>query len=132
VPVTFDHSFHPVEIIRFTGETTDEEYRAYLADTDRIIARAVRIAIVVDARAAESTPKTQRRMQATWMKSNAVLHRERVACMAFLIDSPAIRGVLTAILWLQPLPMPHRVLKKLEEGIEWCREQLGIANQASP
>jgi hypothetical protein len=32
-----------------------------------------------------------------------------------------ITGVLTAVLWIRPFPMPHHVCATPEEGLEWLK-----------
>jgi len=35
-----------------------------------------------------------------------------------------VRGGLTAVLWLAPLPCPHVVVKTLDDAIVWCEQKL--------
>lgn len=35
-----------------------------------------------------------------------------------------MRGGLTAVLWLAPLPCPHIVVKTLDDAIVWCEQKL--------
>ena len=43
---------------------------------------------------------------------------------AFVIDSPIVRGALTAILWIQPLPYEHRIVGTRADANAWLRGQL--------
>lgn len=45
---------------------------------------------------------------------------------AFAIDSPLVRGGLTAIAWLQSLPSPFIVVATLAEAEGWARNQLQL------
>ncbi|MBC7173876.1 MAG: hypothetical protein H5U40_15655, partial [Polyangiaceae bacterium] len=46
---------------------------------------------------------------------------------AFVISSSLVRGALTAILWLAPMPAPHRVVGTVGEGEAWLRGLLGVS-----
>jgi hypothetical protein len=65
-----------------------------------------------------------RRRQADWIRDNAALIKAYSACTAFVIGSPLVRGALTAILWLQPMPSPYTVLATLALAQAWALEQL--------
>lgn len=41
-----------------------------------------------------------------------------------MIDSPIVRGALTAILWLSPLPQPHLVTASMAEAERWTLDKL--------
>ena len=61
------------------------------------------------------------------MKANHDKSAAYCAGYAFVIDSAVVRGILTAILWLAPMPAPHVVVSTVEEGERWLREKLGMA-----
>jgi SpoIIAA-like len=124
---TFDHSQAPVIVIHLHGEMTDDEFRDYLAETLRIMLASDKIVLMVDAREAAGASRAQRRMQADWMKANETVTKAHVVAMVFVVNSAFIRGILTAILWLQPLPIPHQVFKKMPDAMSWAHSALRIA-----
>ena len=63
-------------------------------------------------------------MHAEWMKRHEEMMRGRTAGIAFVIESALVRGGLTAVLWLAPLPCPHVVVKTLDDAIVWCEQKL--------
>jgi len=45
------------------------------------------------------------------------------AYTAMVFDSPALRGILTAILWASTPPYPIKDFKSREEAIAWAQTQ---------
>jgi len=117
----------PLVVVTFEGSVSDQEFERYLARLDTLWGRNVRSAIVLEASRADRSPATQRRMQAEWLKKNDYLLRAHSAGTAFVISSALVRGSLTAILWLQPLPTPYIVVATLAEAERWARRQLQLS-----
>lgn len=129
-----DESSWPIVVFRFHGEPTDEEFEAYLKAMEGLYARNERFTMVFDARGTVNLKAKHRRRQADWLKQHAARIRRLNPGSAFIIDSPFVRGLLTAILWLQPLPAPHKVFSSMDEAVAWCRDRLerGSAVSAPP
>jgi len=121
----------PLIVVTFEGAVEDHEFDRYLARLDTLWQRQTRSVIVLDATHAARTPATQRQKQAEWLKENHALLRAYSAGTAFVIDSPLVRGGLTAILWLQPLPTPHVVVATLAEAERWARARLQLSAQGA-
>lgn len=119
-------------VVTFSGEVTDEQFRAYLSALSALMARGGVRALVYDARLAAPAPASQRRMQAEWMKLNDAAVRRSTAGIAFVVPSALVRGALTAIFWLQPLACPHLVTASFEEAFRWARGKLASAPLAGP
>ena len=73
----------------------------------------------------------QARLQANWMRDNEAQIRQRTLGIAFVISSPAVRGVLKAILALQSMPAPYRVESTAADAEAWLRERLAAAPPSS-
>ncbi len=134
MPIQVDQSYLPAILVSYEGAPTDEEFDAHL-ETLRasLTARDARPRVVItDATLSEPAPATQRRRQAAWMKENAPLLRRLMIGCAFVIPSPVVRGILTAILWVQPLPSPHVVCATLDEALDWTDEKLRASGLALP
>lgn len=123
-----DDSAHPIIVVRFLGTHTDDEFEGYLARMSELLADSRGIhGLVLDATQAKVPTGRQARMQANWMRDNAVGIRERTVGTAFVLSSPALRGVLKAILMMQPIPSPYRVVPTPEEATAWLRQFLAGA-----
>ena len=68
-----------------------------------------------------------RRRQAHWIKQNEELLRRYSLGAALVIQSPIVRGMLKAILWIQPMPQPHAVFFNIEAALAWLRERVAQA-----
>jgi len=122
----------PLYVVRFEGVTTDAQFEAYLDHVLRITRRGEMHAMVYDASQAGWIPPSQRQLQADWMREHDKLNRDLTAGLAFVLPSPLLRGVLTAILWLTPMPCPHTVTRTLDHGVAWCRARLRARGVAQP
>ncbi len=121
-----DDSRFPLVVVRFVGLLTDEDFRAYLERAEAVRSRGPNAAIL-DATHAGYLPARQRRMQAEWMKRHREMLRRNSLGSAFVVPSPLIRGVLTAILWIADMPGPHVVVETYAEAEEWVRAKLDAA-----
>jgi hypothetical protein len=128
-----DVSRHPIVVVTFDGLATDREFEEYLAAmTKLVLDRRQPNVTILDARASGRSPATQRKKQADWLKQHDQLLRRYSLGTAFVITSPLVRGVLTAILWVQPMSTPHTVVATLDEADRWAREKLREAGIAVP
>ena len=125
--ITVDTSRAPLLLVRFDGAVDDDGFRAYLQQLTSWLDRGERYAIVLDARTATPPQAAQRRMQADMMKAEHVRLGKLCVGGAFVIPSPLVRGALTAILWIQPLPWEHTVVADLTTAEAWARNRLGRA-----
>jgi hypothetical protein len=68
------------------------------------------------------------RRQAEWIKDHEALLRQYSLGVAMVMQSPIVRGMLKAILWIQPMPQPYTVCSSVEEGLRWLRERVASAH----
>jgi hypothetical protein len=123
--IRIDESRYPLVLVTYDGIVSDDQFREHLAQMDRMLTsgREPNV-IVVDARKAGVTPPTQRKMQADWQAVNHDAIAERSLGTVFVLDSAPLRGVLTAILWLSPLPNAHAVVATKDEAWTWAEQKL--------
>ena len=114
----------PLLRITYDGAATEEQMRAYIDDYDAVLARRQRYALLLDASRAAVPSPTMRRMKAEFLRDRAGVMGALCVGGAYVITSPAIRGAMSAIFWLQPLPYPHVVVASPAEGERWCRARL--------
>lgn len=126
--ILVDDSRFPLMTVTFTGATSDAQFEVYLTALTRTTHRALRekrrVAFVMDSRKVSTTPPSQRRLMGDWMKKNDEATRATCAGFAFVMESAIQRGLLTAVLWIHPLPAPHLICASLGDAAAWCREQL--------
>lgn len=61
----------------------------------------------------------QRQTQAAWIGKNEEALARDFAAAAIVTDSAIVRGTVTAIFWIRPLPFPTRVVATLEAADAW-------------
>ena len=122
--IEFDDSRFPIVRVTFVGVVTSEEFERYLDSMTKLLLRRQMNVMVLDASRAGLSPPIQRRRQAEWMKEHDAELRRYSKGTAFVITSTLVRGALTAILWLQPMPTPHVVVSTIEEAETWARSKL--------
>jgi hypothetical protein len=130
--IHIDDSGFPIVRVTFTGSVSNEEFDEYLAGMSRMIGRRQPNVTILDARHSARTPAVQRKKQADWIKQHEAELRRYSCGTAFVITSALIRGVLTAILWLQPMPQAHTVVGSLDEAERWARAQLDRRGAGAP
>lgn len=122
-----DDSQMPLVRVTYDGEITDDEFRRHLDEYAALVRRGRRYGAVFDATRAARPSATQRRMMAEFINAReAELSRVCVGG-AFVIDSPLIRGAMTAILWVASMPFPHTVVSSEAEALGWVRGRLAAA-----
>jgi len=122
--ITINDGSAPVYVVRIEGVPTGEQFDAYLRQLTDIVLRPGPRALIFDATTAGPTPAAHRKKQAEWMKRFENETRATTVGTAFVLPSALMRGILTAILWLQPMACPHVIVATLAEGLEWARERL--------
>jgi hypothetical protein len=118
-------SRHPLIVVTFDGLASEREFDDYLAKmTTEVLERKQRSVTILDARTSGRAPASQRKKQAEWLKKHDALLRQYSLGSAFVITSPLVRGVLTAIFWLQPMATAYTVVGSLGEAETWAAARL--------
>lgn len=127
MPIRFDDSNPHNVCITLTGHV---DARDYDENNARLVARMqlahrerVKFGILVDGR--DSTPPgaKERQGMGRFMEDNAALMSATVYGQVIVLSNALQRGVLTAILWIRPFPMPHYVTGSPEDGVAWLEAQ---------
>lgn len=133
MPIHVDASRLPLVVLRFEGAPSDEEFSRYLDEVAREVFALDRPhGMLVDAARLTSMSAKQRRMQADWMAKHDATVRRNSAGNALVITSPLIRGALTAILWIRPMPSEHVVVSTYAEAEHWILAKLRARGLSVP
>jgi hypothetical protein len=125
--IVVDQSQLPLLIVTFVGQVDDDAFRCYLQETKDVLDRKQRYVVIMDASRSGVPPPSQRQMQAVWMEAHAQALARHAVGTVFVISSPLVRGALTAILWLQPLPHPHTVVADVAMAKVWAQTRLQVS-----
>lgn len=127
-----DESRWPLVIATFDGDASDEEHLAWLRERTSQLLRRERHALILDARKCGALPPSQRKIQADWQREHTALAQKYTLGVAFLSASPVMRGILTAVIWLQPIKWPHEVVGTWDQAEQWTLERLRAAGLDAP
>jgi hypothetical protein len=106
----------PLVRVTYVDTVDDARFEAYVAEQAGLLDRKEPYVILFDARASGMPSAKQRQRMAEYMREREAELRRLCKRGVFVISSPLIRGALTAILWLQPLPFPHEVVSSMEDA----------------
>lgn len=127
MPITIDSSDPPLLRIRYDGAFSDGELHAYLTRLDEVVRTAGKKVALIDLRAAVGAPASQRRAQADWIRSHEHRLKRDVLAAAFVTENALIRGVVTAVFWIRPLPLPTTIVADMNSAKAWIEPYLRTA-----
>jgi hypothetical protein len=104
-------------------ELTDDIVAAILRFLEGRLGQGSAYAIVFDLSGSGTPNALQRQLLATHMRTNKGSIERWVRGVAMVAPSPLVRGVLTAIFWLEAPPVPHQVFATAKEAIAWASSQ---------
>jgi hypothetical protein len=99
-------------------DSASMEALAYLEQLWRSTPLGTRSFMITDlSRVEQASPASQRKQAADFMEKNATLQRKATAGGAIVVASALMRGVITAVFWLRPPPMPSVIVPSREEAL---------------
>lgn len=101
-------------------ELTDEAVVSVLRDLEARLARGGSYGLIFDLSQAGTPNAVQRQLLAAHMRKNRPLIERNVRRLAVVAPSSLVRGVLTAIFWIEPPPVPYEVFSTRNEAIRWA------------
>ena len=114
----------PLTYVDFSVANNDREMtehlnrvRALLVEDQRLERKSL---IVLDLRRSRVLTTSQRRITAVWMKDITPLYKRTTLGTAFIVESTLVRGVLHALLWMQPEGTPYAVVRDLDAAVAWA------------
>ncbi len=128
----------PIVVTTFPeARVADEDLREmlhHLADLMRDAeSRRERIFLITDiTQMRQLTPASQRKLTADWMKQTFSLGKVASVGAAHVTPSALLRGIITAVAWIQPPPNPQVCVATLEEAFTRGIATLTAAGQLVP
>lgn len=123
MPYTLDDSDWPRATLTIVDSVTRDEEDAIAQGSSGLSTRGDRYTVIVDLRRASTPTPRFIRVQAAAMRRHERTLADNCAGVAFVIQSPMLRGALRAIFYLQALPCPQVVVKDLDEATTWTQQR---------
>lgn len=128
----YDETRFPLVLVRPRGRATDADLDGLLVALKRPLLRREKYVEIFDATHTDPGTSTQRRRIAEWMRAHANLISTYSVGTVIVVPSALVRGALTAIFWIQPMPCPHAVASTMAEAERWAEEKLRAEGIAMP
>lgn len=124
MPLVIDRKSLPMLRLRYIGDFSDAELAVFLSGLDELLQLPGRKVCVFDLTKATTGTPRQRQIQGAWIAKNEEALARGFAAAAIVTESAIIRGAVTAIFWIRPLPFPTRVVATLEAAEAWLAPHL--------
>lgn len=129
MPAQFNETDWPLLILRQAGVDEVADIASMLSGLTRRLSRG-RCAVVFDTLGTVYPPLSQAqhyaRMEGEWLRANQTLVKRNVVGVAFLVTNPAVRFILTSVLLIASLPVPHTVTGDPTEARDYCLAKLRV------
>ena len=119
MPLYVDRRGLPILRLRYIGRYSDDELLQFLSEIDSVLKLPGRKACMIDLIAAKAGNARQRRLQGDWIHQNEELLARDFSAVAIVTDSAVMRGVVTAVFWIRPLPIPTCVAATTGDAERW-------------
>jgi hypothetical protein len=124
LPLYVERDTLPLLRLRYVGDFSDAELSGFFHELEAILALPTRKVCLFDLRAATPGSAEQRQLQGAWIKRHQQALAKGFAAAAIVTDSALIRGAITAVFWISPLPFPSHVAPSLRAAEEWLAPYL--------
>jgi hypothetical protein len=112
--------------IVFLNLDEGESMAALLDGIEEAMKRGKYVVIIADGTRGmkASIGAVERKAAATFIKTRGDVMKLSVAGLATVSTSTIVRGVITALRWVAPLPVPDGVFATRERAVEWAQQKL--------
>ena len=124
MPLFVERQTLPLLRLTYVDDYSDAELSRFLLEIDGILELPGRKAALIDLTRAKAGSAKQRQMQGAWISSNEKKLERDIVAAAIVTDSAIIRGTVTAVFWIRPLPLPTRVAATVAQAEVWLAPYL--------
>jgi hypothetical protein len=119
MPLVVDSTLLPELRLRYVGEYADEELSRFFSELEAVLRVPGRKVCVIDLTRAKPGSARHRQLQVAWIRKHEAALARDFAAAAIVTDSAIIRGTVTAVFWIRPLPFPTHVAATLASAEVW-------------
>jgi hypothetical protein len=127
---TLDASLWPLLVVKLGRESTEQDLEAYLAEREAYLARAQPHIAIIDTRAVHLPSPRLRQRYTDWLSVHERALRQWTLGTAYVIDSPAVRMMMSVIRHFGKMATPFIVTATLPPSAAWAAERLHEAGFA--
>lgn len=119
MPLHVDRQDLPLLRLTYVGEYSDYELSRFLGEVETVLTLPGRKAGLIDLTRATAGSAKQRQTQGEWIALHEKTLQRDFAAAAIVTDSALIRGTVTAVFWIRPLPLPTHVAATVAKAEAW-------------
>jgi hypothetical protein len=120
MPLHVDRQNLPLLRLEYLGDYTDDELIRFLQEISAVLrTTSGRKTCLIDLRKATAGTARQRKLQAGWIGDNEEALAKDFAAAAIVTSSALIRGTVTAVFWIRPLPLPTNIVATVAQAEAW-------------
>ncbi len=119
-----DLSQWPIVIHRSEGAMGPEDTDVFIARLDAVLARAERYVTIFDSSKLSSSKFGDHSRIVGWLKANDKRLRQFSVGTAVVLESAALRFVISSVLLVYSPPTPIKVFPTLASALAWAKAQL--------
>ena len=123
-PITLDDSQWPVLVVKLGRDATEQAFEEYLAAREAYLARCQPHVVVIDTRALHLPSPRLRQRYSDWLSQHARALSQWTLGSAYIINSPAVRMMMSVIRHCARLATPFVVTETLPPSAAWAAERL--------
>ncbi|MCB9603372.1 MAG: hypothetical protein H6724_15015 [Sandaracinus sp.] len=117
--IRVDDVAFPLVVVSLPSSWSEDEWESYLARMRTYPSRRERYVTLTDARGAGTPSAAQRKRAAQVMAEDEALSKRFNVANGLVFESALLRGMLTAITWLTPPPVPMQTFASPRQALEW-------------
>lgn len=117
--------------VRITSPLSDVNVDSFFEIIDSCLEKRTVFGSLHDIRGLPALDALQRKKFSDYIKRRGPLLQRFIAAHGVVVRSNIERGIVTAVLWVSPVPFPVRVFDSTIEAEKWVRDQIAKASGAS-
>ncbi|QRN97901.1 hypothetical protein JRI60_02115 [Archangium violaceum] len=121
--VLLDESLWPLVVVRIGRTVTTEDFEAYLSTRSAYLRREEPHLCIFDARQVHMPTAQMRQRYTDWLRDNALQLRHWMLGSAYIIESPAVRMMMSVIRHFAAMTTPFVVTATLTPAVSWAAER---------
>ena len=130
MPLFVERDALPIVRLKYVGLYSDAELERMLRELNAVLELPGKKVALLDLTKAKGASATQRQVQAQWIGTHDKQLRRDFVAAAIVADSAVIRGIVTAVFWIRPLPLPTEITQTIAKAEAWLAPHIAQLAQS--